>query len=471
MAAYDVVIIGGGPGGYVAAIRAAQLGLKAALVEQDRVGGLCLNWGCIPSKALLHSADILETIKGASKFGITVDGVHADLSVAVDQSRKVVDRMVRGVEFLLDKNGVAVFQGQGYVRSLGQVEVRPTGDVLETKNMIIATGARNRTIPGLEVDGQQVITSHEALELREVPPSIVIVGGGPLGVEFAYLYRAFGSQVTILEMLPHLLPGEDEEMGTRLERAFAQQGIQVLTNARVRGLERNGESVRVVVEALKGEIRVEGSKVLVGIGMQANSDGLGLEQLGVDLDRGFIRINERMATNVPGIYAIGDVTGPPLLAHVASAQGVVAVEGIAGKEPQQLSYDDMPRATYCRPQVASLGLTEAQARERGYQVQVGKFPFRANGKAMAIGEEEGMAKVVMDARYGDILGFHLIGPEVTELISEVSLARLLEVTPAEIGMAVHPHPTLSEVVKEAALAAQGEAVHFWYESRAGGRVD
>lgn len=467
MANYDVVIIGGGPGGYVAAIRAAQLGLKVALVERERVGGLCLNWGCIPSKALLRSAEVLAAIREAPRFGITVEGVHADLSVAVEHSRQVVDRMVRGVEFLLDKNGVAVFPGQGYLRSPGQVEVQPTGDVLEAVNVIIATGARAKATPGLATDGQQVITSREALELREVPPSLVVVGGGPVGVEFAYLYRTFGSQVTIIEMLPHLLPGEDEEIGVRLERAFARQGIQVLTNTTVHALERGEDRVRVRVQGPRGDSQVEGAKVLVGVGMEANSDGLGLEELGVTLNRGFIQVDGRMATSVAGIYAIGDVTGPPLLAHVAAAQGVVAVEAIAGRDPAPLAYDDMPRATYCQPQVASLGLTEAQARERGYQVRVGKFPFRGNGKATAIAQEEGMAKVVVDDRRGDILGFHIIGPEATELISEVSLARLLEATPLELGLVVHPHPTLSEVVKEAALAAQGEAIHFWFGGRAG----
>jgi|FLYL01.1.fsa_nt_gi dihydrolipoamide dehydrogenase len=464
----DLAVIGGGPGGYVAAIRAGQLGMKVALIEKENVGGICLNWGCIPSKALLRSAEIIRIIERAAEFGVSVDGIRTDMGQAVRRSRQVVDRMVKGVEFLLEKNGVQVLQGEGYLRSATEIEVRGSGDSVVARNTIIATGARSRSLPGIEIDGETVITSREALLLAEPPSSIVIVGGGPVGVEFAYYYRAFGSAVTIVEMLPRLVPNEDEDVSRLLERAFKQQGIGIMTGTRVEGMEQRDGGWHIRVVTPQGTDTVPAERVLLGVGVQPNSDGMGLEELGVAMERGFIQIDEHMATNVPGIYAIGDVTGKLALAHVASAQGVTAVEAIAGLEPPSLSYDDMPRATYCQPQVASIGLTEAQARARGYEVKVARFPLRGNGKALALGEAEGFAKIVADARYGDILGCHLIGPEVTELISEVSLARVLEATPNEVGLTVHPHPTLSEAVKEAALAIKGEAVHFWFGDARGG---
>ncbi|OGO50627.1 MAG: dihydrolipoyl dehydrogenase [Chloroflexi bacterium RBG_16_68_14] len=463
MAKYDVAILGGGPGGYVAAIRAAQLGLKPALIEQDRVGGLCLNWGCIPSKALLWNAELVRLFRESEEFGITYDALHIDMGKAIDRSRQVVDRMVKGVEFLLKKNKVASVAGRGRLKSRTEVAVEPSGDVIEAEHIIIATGARSRSLPGVEIDGRTVITSREALELREAPESVVIVGGGPVGAEFAYFYRAYGSQVTLIEMLDHLLPLEDGEISRQLERAFKQQGIAYRTKAKVAGVTTSNGRAMVAVSTEGGEEEFAADKVLIGVGMAANTDGLGLEELGVALERGFVRIDERMRTSVPQIFAIGDVTGKLMLAHVASAQGVAAVEEIAGREPLPLAYEKMPRCTYCQPQVASLGLTEAQARERGLEVKVGTFPYRGNGKAVAMGRTEGLVKLVADARTGEIVGYHMIGQDATELLAEASLGSVLEATPRELGWAVHAHPTLSEIVKEAALAVEGEAIHFWTE--------
>jgi dihydrolipoamide dehydrogenase len=463
VAKYDVAIIGGGPGGYVAAIRAAQLGLKTALVEQERIGGLCLNWGCIPSKALLWNAELVRLFRESEEFGITYDALHIDVARAIDRSREVVDRMVKGVEFLLGKHKIPVIAGRGRLKSAREVAVEPAGDVIEAGHVIVATGARARTLPGVEIDGEVVMTSREALALREVPESIVIVGGGPVGVEFAYFYRAYGAEVTVIELLDHLLPQEDDEISRQLERAFKQQGIVYKTGAKLAGLAVTDEGARVSVSANGKEEDLPASKVLIGVGMAANTEGLGLEDAGVALERGFAVIDDAMRTSVPGIFAVGDVTGKLLLAHVASAQGVAAVEHIAGKGPPPLVYERLPRCTYCQPQVASLGLTEAQARERGIEVRVGKFPYRGNGKALAIGRTEGIAKLVVDAASGEVVGYHLIGHDATELLAEASLASVLETTPRELGWTVHAHPTLSEVVKEAALAVNREAIHFWTE--------
>jgi dihydrolipoamide dehydrogenase len=465
MPRYDVAIIGGGPGGYVAAIRAAQLGLKVALVEKERLGGLCLNWGCIPSKALLFNAELVRLLQHADEFGITYDGLRVDIGRAVDRSRQIADRMVKGVEFLLEKNRVTVLKGAGRLKSGNEVAVEPGDEVIEADHIILATGGVTRSLPGVEIDGQTVITSRQALELREVPESIAIVGAGPVGAEFAYFYRAYGSQVTLIEMLDHLLPLEDEEISRQLERAFRQQGIKYMTGARVEGLRkgRGKGKARLAVSVGGREQEVAADRVLVAIGMAPGSADLGLEELSVELDNGFVKIDGHMRTSVPSLYAVGDVTGKLMLAHVASAQGVVAVEGIAGLKPPELNYEKMPRCAYCQPQVASLGLTEAQARERGHEVKVGRFPFRANGRAMAIGATEGIVKLVVDAEYGEILGYHIIGPEASELLAEASLGGTLEVTSGELGWAVHAHPTLSEVVKEAALAVDGRAIHFWRE--------
>ncbi len=457
---YDLVVIGAGPGGYVAAIRGGQLGLKTAVVEREELGGVCLNWGCIPSKALLRNAEIVSCFRRADEFGLKFDNFTADYSVAIDRSRRVVERNVRGVAYLLRKNQVEHIAGSATLGSEGMVEVAPEGRRLRARNIIIATGARPRTIPPLPVDGSRVITSKEAILLRELPDSIVIVGGGAIGLEFAYLYRMYGVDVTLVELLPRLAPGEDAEISRQVERSFGRHRINIMTGTGVSGLTEGPDGLSITVERNGATETLACDKALVAVGIQPNSDNLGLESVGVATEGGYITVNEQMATNVPGIYAIGDVTGKLALAHVASAQATLAVEGIAGEETQPLDYRFMPRATYCQPQIASLGLTEAQAQQAGYAVKVGKFNLQANGKAMGMGETDGMIKLVVDSRYGELLGAHLVGPEVTELLGELSLTRLLEGTTLELGWLVHAHPTISEIIKEAALDAQGRAIHM-----------
>ncbi len=457
---YDLVVIGSGPGGYVAAIRAGQLGLKTAIIEKEALGGVCLNWGCIPSKSLLKNAEILSYIKRADEFGLKMDNFHADYSVAIDRSRKVVDRNTKGVAFLLDKNKVDHIPGTGKIVGAGKVEVAPEGNVIEAKNIIVATGARPRSIPPLPIDGDKVITSRESIVLSDLPSSIAIVGGGAIGVEFAYIYKMYGVQVTIIEMLPRLVPSEDEDISAQLERAFKRHRIDFLTGAGVTGVDTTGSGVTVTLDKDGAAQTLECDKVLVAIGVQPNVEDLGLETVGIATDRTGITVNEKMATNVAGIYAIGDVTGKLPLAHVASAQAAVAVETIAGLETQPLDYTYMPRATYCMPQIASFGLTEAEAREQGKEIKVGTFNVQANGKALAMGETAGLVKLVVDAKNGELLGGHMIGPEVTELLGELSMTRILEGTVLELGWAVHAHPSLSEMLKEAALGVQGRAIHM-----------
>ena len=462
---YDLVVIGSGPGGYVAAIRAGQLGLKTAIIEKDALGGVCLNWGCIPSKSLLKNAEILSYLHRADEFGLKMDNFHADYSVAIDRSRKVVDRNTRGVAFLLNKNKVDHIQGTGKIVGAGKVEVAPEGNapdhqMIEAKHIIIATGARPRSIPPLPIDGDKVITSRESIVLSDLPPSVIIVGGGAIGVEFAYIYKMYGVQVTIVEMLPRLVPSEDEDISALLEQAFKRHRIDFLTGAGVTGVDTTGPGVTVTVDKDGAAQSLECDKGLVAIGVQPNVEDLGLETVGIATDRTGIMVDEKMATNVAGIYAIGDVNGKMPLAHVASAQAAVAVETIAGLETQPLDYTFMPRATYCMPQIASFGLTEAQAREQGKEIKVGTFNVQANGKALAMGESSGMVKLVVDAQYGELLGGHMIGPEVTELLGELSMTRILEGTVLELGWAVHAHPSLSEMLKEAALGAQGRTIHM-----------
>ncbi|MYC31536.1 MAG: dihydrolipoyl dehydrogenase [Chloroflexi bacterium] len=458
---YDLIVIGAGPGGYVAAIRAGQLGLKTAIVEREALGGVCLNWGCIPSKALLKNAEVVSYFNRAEEFGLKFDNFSADYSAAIDRSRKVVDRNVRGVAYLLRKNEIDHITGEAKLTGNGRVEVSPDGQKLAAKNIIIATGARPRSIPPLPIDGDRVITSKEAILLQDLPQSIVIVGGGAIGLEFAYLYRMYGVDVTIVELLPRLAPNEDEEISRQVERSFTRRHrINVITGAGVTGVSRDGEGLQVTVDKDGSQQVVGCDKVLVAIGVQPNSENLGLESVGVATDRGNIQVNGNMSTNVPGIFAIGDVAGKLALAHVASAQANVAVESIAGLDPQSLDYAMMPRATYCQPQIASFGLSEEQAREAGHDANIGKFNMQANGKALGMGETDGMVKLVVDSRFGEILGAHMVGPEVTELLGELSLTRLLEGTTLELGWMVHAHPTISEVIKEAALAADGRAVHM-----------
>ncbi len=457
---FDVAVIGGGPGGYVAAIRAGQLGLRTALVEQDELGGICLNWGCIPSKALLKNAEVLSLFQRSEEFGITVDNLQYDFGKAIDRSRGVVRRLTAGVGMLLRKNNVEHVNGRGRLTDAHTVDVDDGARSLTAANVIVATGARPRPVPGLEVDGDTIIGSREALELRDVPSPVGIVGGGATGVEFAYLYRAYGAEVTIVEMMPRLIPSEDEEMGQQLERAFSGQGIKTLTGSRVTSVEKRPEGAVLSVETPDGARELEVQKVLVAVGVQGNVEGLGLEELGARIERGFVQVDDRMSTGVPGVYAIGDVTGKLLLAHVAQAQGVLAVETIAGMDSQTLDYRMMPRAVYCQPQVTGFGYSESEASEAGFSVKVGRFPFRANGKSLAAGDSEGMVKVVADGDTGEILGAHMIGAEVTEMLAELAMTNLLEGSVNELGWLVHSHPTLSEAIKEAALDVERAAIHI-----------
>jgi dihydrolipoamide dehydrogenase len=457
-ATYDLVVIGGGPGGYTAAIRASQLGMKAAVVEKEEMGGVCLNWGCIPSKALLRNAEVVNLVRNAAQYGITIQNPHFDMAATIDRSRKVVEARVRGVGFLMKKNKIDVIKGAARLAAAGKVVVDATGQTLAAKNVIIATGAQARDLPGLARDGKTIITAREALELRQPPKSIAIVGGGAIGCEMAYFYRSYGAEVTVIEMLPHLAPNEDEDVSRELERALAKQGIGIKTGVTVAKAERVNGMMQLTLGPAQDSGVLACEKVLLGVGVKPNSEGLGLEALGVQTAKGYIAIDNHMVTNVPGVYAIGDVTGKLLLAHVASAQGVQAAEAIAGRAVRPFKYEDMPRATYCQPQVASMGLTEKAAREKGYAVKAGKFPFMANGKATAINAAEGFVKIVAEAKTGEILGAHMIGHDVTEMLAEVSVTKMLEGTAEEIGRTVHAHPTLSEALKEASLSVYGEAI-------------
>ena len=459
-AAYDVVVIGGGPGGYVAAIRAAQLGLKTAVVERDQVGGVCLNWGCIPSKALLRNAEVVNLVRNAADYGVSVENASYDMAAAIDRSRRVVDQMTKGVHFLLKKNKVDLVQGCARLDGPGTVAVEPGGERLDAKAVIVATGARARGLPSLEPDGEHVITSREALDLREPPKSIAIVGAGPVGLEFAYFYRAYGVEVTVIEALDRCLPAEDAEVGQGLARELKKLGITVKTGVAVESADLSADGVRLSLGEGGSAGVVEAEKVLLGIGILPNSEGLGLEEAGVTLGRGgWIEIDEEMRTSAPGVYAIGDVTGKLALAHVAQHMGIAAAEAIAGLDIEPIIYEDMPRATYCQPQAASFGLTEDQAAERGFSVRVGKFPFTANGKAVASGATAGFVKIVA-AEDGEVLGAHMLGHDVTEMLPEVSMIKVLEGSSLELGRAVHAHPSMSEAVMEASLAVAGSPIHI-----------
>ena len=465
MSEYDVVVIGAGPAGYVCAIRAAQLGLKTAIVDKEWLGGVCLNVGCIPSKALLKNAEVAHLLRERGKeFGFTFENLNLDYGTAVKRSRQVSDRLVKGVGFLIRKNKVDVFMGAARVTARDKVTVTDNqGKVTELsfKNIVVATGASTLVPPGWVVDGDKVITYLEAILQEKLPKSVVIIGAGAIGVEFATIWHSYGVEVTIVEMLPRLVPLEDEEVSAELTKAFGKKKIGVLTGHRVVSVQATADGVEVKVSSEQGEKVLQAEQALVAIGFRPNGRGLGLEELGVKLsERGAVEIDERMATNVPGIWAIGDVTAKLMLAHVGSAQGIVCSENIAGAETITLNYEFMPRATYCQPQVASFGLTEAQAKERGYEIKIGRFPYQANGKALGLGDYTGWVKIISDAKYGEILGAHLIGPEVTELLPELTLAQMMELTPNEIARNVHAHPTLSETLMEAAHAAEGHAVHI-----------
>jgi dihydrolipoamide dehydrogenase len=461
----DVVVIGAGPAGYVCAIRAAQLGQKTAIVDKEWLGGVCLNVGCIPSKSLLKNAEVAHTLRERGKdFGFSFDNLKLDYGVAVKRSRQNANRLTKGVGFLMKKNNIAVHMGTAKLAARDTLVVTDKdGKVteLKTKNIVVAAGATASVPAAWKVDGQKVVTYREAILQEKLPKSVVIIGSGAIGVEFATVWNAYGVDVTVVEMLPRLVPLEDEEVSSELKKAFEKRGIKTLVGHKVEAVETTRTGVKVTVSAEGASKVLEADQALVAIGFRPNSKDLGLEAAGVRVsDRGFVEIDERMATNVPGIWAVGDVTGKLMLAHVGSAMGIVCAENIAGAETVTLDYEMMPRATYCQPQIASFGLTEAQAKERGYAVKVGRFPFQANGKALGLGDYAGWVKLLVDEKYGEILGAHLIGPEVTELLPELTLAHMMELTPAEIGRNVHAHPTLSEVLMEAAHVAEGMPVHI-----------
>jgi dihydrolipoamide dehydrogenase len=457
-------VVGGGPGGYVAAIRASQLGLKTACIEAKHLGGICLNWGCIPTKSLLRNAEIWETVQHAEEYGLKFDNVSFDFTRIIERSRGIADRMSKGVAFLFKKYEVDHIEAYGKLLTKNTVGTfdrngKKIGEV-EAKHIILATGARPRSIPGIEIDREKIISYFEAMSLKQRPERMIVLGAGAIGVEFAYFYNRLGTQVTIVEMLDHLLPIEDEEVSRELERSFRKKKMTLKTGHKVEAIETTKNGVKVKVSSSKGEEILEGDVALMAVGVQGNVENIGLEKLGVELDRGYIKVDEFYRTNVDGVFAIGDVVGPPWLAHVASAEGITCVEAIAGKHPAPINYENIPGCTYCQPQVASVGLTERKAKELGYELKIGKFPFSASGKAVAAGHPEGFVKMIFDAKYGELLGTHIIGSEATELIAEAALGRTLETTEHEVIKTVHAHPTLSEALMEAAAVAYGESVNF-----------
>jgi dihydrolipoamide dehydrogenase len=461
---YDLVVIGAGPGGYVCAIRAAQLGLKTAIVDKQWLGGVCLNVGCIPSKSLLKNAEVAETLRHRGKeFGFSFDNLKLDYAAAVKRSRQVSDRLTKGVAFLMKKNKVDVFMGTAALTGKTSVSVTDKdgkAQTLQTKNIVIATGARVAPPAAFNVDGKKVVTYWEAILQETLPKSAVVIGAGAIGVEFSTVWNAYGSKITLVEMMPNVVPNEDDEVSAVLAKEFTKAGITIKTSTKVEAIDASGDLVKVRVSGPGGVETLEAEQTLVAIGFRPNSENLGLEAFGVKIERGFIQIDDQMRTAVPNIYAIGDVTGKKGLAHVASAQGIVAAEAMAGHETVALNYKNLPNATYCHPQVASFGLTEKEAKEQGYEVKVAKFPFQANGKALGLGDYAGFVKYVTDAKYGELLGAHLIGPEVTELLPELTLANLMELTPEEIARNVHAHPSLSETLMEAAHGLVGGYIHI-----------
>jgi dihydrolipoamide dehydrogenase len=461
---YDVIVIGSGPGGYVAAIRASQLGLKTAIVEKESLGGVCLNWGCIPTKALLKSANVYEYLTHASDYGITVKDASVDFNAVIDRSRAVANGMSNGIQFLMKKNKIDVIKGFGTVKAGKKVSVKAEdGTVTEltaSKGIVLATGARSRQLPNLPQDGKKVIGYREAMSMKEQPKKLVVVGSGAIGVEFAYFYKSIGSEVTIVEYMPTIVPVEDEEVSKQLEKSFKKSGISIMTNASVEAVDTSGKGCVVKVKTAKGEEKIECDVVLSAVGIETNIQGIGLEELGIATDKGRVLVDDYYQTNIPGYYAIGDIVHGPALAHVASAEGILCVEKIAGHHVEPLDYGNIPGCTYCSPEVASVGITEKQAKEQGLDVKVGKFPFSASGKASAAGAKDGFVKLIFDAKYGELLGAHMIGANVTEMIAEIVAIRKLEVTGEALIKTVHPHPTMSEAVMEAAAAAYGEVIHL-----------
>ena len=460
---YDLIVLGSGPGGYVAAIRASQLGLKTAIVERESLGGICLNWGCIPTKALLKSAQVFEYISHAKDYGITVGEGKPDLKAIVARSRGVADGMSKGVQFLMKKNKIDVIMGTGKLMPGRKIEVTAADgkkSLVEAKHIIIATGARSRELPALKQDGKKIIGYREAMVLPEQPKSMVVVGSGAIGSEFAYFYAAIGTKVTLVEFMPNIVPVEDEDVSKQLEKSFKKQGIDVMVSSEVTSVDTKGKGCVVTVKNAAGEKKIECDVVLSAVGIAANLEGIGLEEVGIVTDKGKIKVDGYYATNMPGYYAIGDCTPGQALAHVASAEGIICVEKIAGQNPHTLDYGNIPGCTYCSPEVASVGLTEKQCKEKGLAIKVGKFPFSASGKASAGGNKDGFVKLIFDAQYGELLGAHMIGMNVTEMIAECVSIRKLETTGHEIIKTVHPHPTMSEAIMEAAAAAYGEVIHL-----------
>ena len=460
---YDVIVLGSGPGGYVTAIRASQLGLKTAVIERESLGGICLNWGCIPTKALLKSANIFDYIKHAEDYGINVAAPQADFGGMVKRSRGVADGMSKGVTFLLKKNKVDVIMGTGKILTGKRIEVTANDggtQVLEAANIILANGARSRQLPNLSQDGKKIIGYREAMILKSQPKKMVVVGSGAIGVEFAYFYNSIGTEVTIVEYMDGIVPIEDKEVGKQLQKSFKKQGIKILTSAEVTSVDTSGSGCNVSVKTKKGEEVLECDIVLSAVGVVANIENIGLEDVGIATDKGKILVDDYYMTNIPGYFAIGDCVPGQALAHVASAEGIICVEKIAGQSPETLDYDNIPGCTYCFPEVASVGMTEQAAKDAGYNIKVGKFPFSASGKASAAGHKDGFVKLIFDAKYGELLGGHMIGANVTEMIAELVAVRKLETTGHEIIKTVHPHPTLSEAVMEAAAVAYGEVIHL-----------
>lgn len=461
---YDIIVIGSGPGGYVAAIRASQLGLKTAIVEREELGGICLNWGCIPTKALLKSANVYEYLQHASDYGITVKESSADFSAMIDRSRGVANGMSNGIQFLMKKNKIDVIKGSGKIKAGKKVDVTAEdGTVTEytaDKGLILATGARSRKLPNIPQDGEKIIGYREAMTLKSMPKRLVVVGSGAIGVEFAYFYNTLGTEVTIVEFMPNIVPVEDEEVSKQMEKSFKKAGINILTNASVETVEKTAKGCIVTVKTAKGEEKIECDVVLSAVGIETNIEGIGLEEVGIATDKGRILVNDYYQTNIPGYYAIGDIVPGPALAHVASAEGIICVEKIAGHHPEPLDYGNIPGCTYASPEIASVGMTEKAAKAAGLDIKIGKFPFSASGKASAAGAKDGFVKLIFDAKYGELLGAHMIGANVTEMIAEIVAVRKLEVTGETLIKTVHPHPTMSEAVMEAAAAAYGEVIHL-----------
>tara|TARA_B000000532_G_scaffold244192_1_gene242929 strand:- start:2126 stop:3511 length:1386 start_codon:yes stop_codon:yes gene_type:complete len=459
---FDVIVLGSGPGGYVTAIRASQLGLKTAVVEKEHLGGVCLNWGCIPTKALLKSAQVFEYINHAEDFGITVKDANADFPAVIKRSRNVADGMSSGIDYLLKKNKIEVINGFGKVLKSNKISVTSDGKSTEysAKHIIIATGARSRELPNLPQDGKKILGYRDALSLTPAPKKIVIVGSGAIGVEFAYFYNAMGVDVTVVEYMPNIVPVEDVDISKQLQRSFKKSGIKVMTNSSVESVDTKGNGCKVLVKTKKGEETIECDVVLSAVGIQANIENIGLEEVGIKTDKGKIVVDDYYMTNIPGYYAIGDVLPTQALAHVASAEGITCIEKIAGHNPEKIDYGNIPGCTYCSPEIASVGMTEAAAKDAGYEVKIGKFPFTASGKASAAGHKDGFVKVIFDAKYGEWLGCHMIGYNVTEMIAEAVVARKLETTGHEVLKAVHPHPTMSEAVMEAVADAYDEVIHI-----------